>query len=294
MLKGVCTPVCTPFKDADEEVDEKAFLRHIDTLLDAGIHIIAVCDECGEFPFLDARERRRLAELAARHIEGRARLVVQTSAIRTRDAVEFSKHAADTGADALLVFPSGPRTADENAVFHHYEQICKAVKTPIIVNNAPAQSGFDVTPAVFKFLEQLPTVKYIKDCTGSMMRIEQLVADGAEVFCGCDYLMPYALMTGGIGCFWGGSNVMPDEAVMLYNYVIAGKLREVMALWHTIKKANVLYWTTNVPAAIKASMQIMGRDLGDCRQPVLPFGAETVKQLRDAHAPLLRRYGALT
>ncbi|CAM5181145.1 hypothetical protein CDEF62S_00311 [Castellaniella defragrans] len=41
-LTGICVPICTPFKNNGATLDEKAFEANIDSLLEAGIHIIAV------------------------------------------------------------------------------------------------------------------------------------------------------------------------------------------------------------------------------------------------------------
>ena len=43
-LQGVCTPICTVFNETGRNIDENAQLKHIDTLLEAGIHIIAICE----------------------------------------------------------------------------------------------------------------------------------------------------------------------------------------------------------------------------------------------------------
>jgi 4-hydroxy-tetrahydrodipicolinate synthase len=117
-------------------------------MLEARVPIIAVCGGTGEFPFLAEGEKRRIAEIAGRHIGGRAKLIVQTSAIRTEDAIENSRHAEGAGADALLILPPYFEGPGESGVRWHYEQIARAVKLPIMVYNIPQYSGFDITPTV--------------------------------------------------------------------------------------------------------------------------------------------------
>ena len=46
-LKGICAALCTPFTEDGEKVDETALKNHIDSMLDAGIHIILVCGGTG-------------------------------------------------------------------------------------------------------------------------------------------------------------------------------------------------------------------------------------------------------
>jgi 4-hydroxy-tetrahydrodipicolinate synthase len=287
MLKGICTPVCTPFTGPNQDLDDKAFIRHIDWMLESGIHIICVCGGTGEFAFLTREDRLRMAEIAAKRVKGKAKLLVQTSAIRTQDAIEFSKHAEGVGADAIMVLPPFFEGPNDNGVYMHYEQIAGAVKLPIMAYNIPVHSGYDITPAIFKRLSEIPTVSHIKDSTGDMMRIEQLAAQGANVFCGCDYLAPYALMAGAAGCFWGGSNFTPGESVRIYTLFSEGKFTEMLDLWKTMKAAHLFLWTTGYNPAVKAALRIMGHDIGDCRRPVLPLEPSEVEALREALKPLL-------
>ena len=48
-LKGICVPVCTPFDKSGDGVDEGALAAHVDTLLDARVHVILSCGGTGEF-----------------------------------------------------------------------------------------------------------------------------------------------------------------------------------------------------------------------------------------------------
>lgn len=278
-LKGVCTPICTIFTKDDQRFDETAFLKHMDTLLDAGVHIIAVCGGTGEFAYLSAEERRRIAAISARHIAGRARLIVQTSAVITREAIEFSQHAEGIGADALLVLPPYFEGPDADGVVYHYEQIAQSVNVPIMAYNIPVHSGFDVTPALFNRLRQIDNIEYIKDSTGDMLRVEQLIASGAKVFNGCDCLSFYGLLAGCVGCFWGGSNAMPGEAVKLYQLCAEKKFGEALDLWHRMRHSNLFFWTHSYNPSVKAAANMMGYDVGECRLPVLPLDAAAKAEL---------------
>ena len=285
-LKGVCIPVCTPFTEDGSAVDEAAFLRHLDSMLEAGVPIIAVNGGTGEFPFLSEDEKRRIAEISARHLDGKATLVVQTSAIRTEDAIEASKHAEGCGADVLLVLPPYFEGPGESGVLWHYERVAAAVSCEIMAYNIPVFSGFDVTPEIFAKLRAFDGIAYLKDSTGDMLRLEQLVASGARVFNGCDYLSLYGLMAGCAGCFWGGANAMPAEAVSLYDHCAAGRYAEAQALWQRLKAASLFFWTHPFNPSVKAATEMSGRPVGQCRKPVLPITESELQELRAAMAAL--------
>lgn len=273
-LKGVCVPICTPFTDGGATVDETALRDHIDSMIEENVHVICVNGGTGEFPFLSEDEKRRTLEITAKHIAERCQMVAHVSCIRTQDTIEAGKHAKDHGTDAIMVLPPYFEGPDVEGVMWHYDNISRDVGLPIMAYNIPQCSDFDITPDIYQRLMQIENVRYIKESTGIMQRIEDLVAQGANVFCGCDFLMLYALMAGASGCFWGGANAIPTQAVLLYNLYSAGKLNEALEIWHTIQPLNRLFWTIPFNPAVKEATNLSGRPVGECRLPVQPLSAE--------------------
>ncbi|TET86349.1 MAG: dihydrodipicolinate synthase family protein [Desulfobacteraceae bacterium] len=281
-LKGICAALCTPFTEDGEKVDETALKDHIDSMLDAGIHIILVCGGTGEFAYLRLEERKRIAEIASKHIDGRAGFMVQTSAINTADAIEFAKHAEGVGADCLLILPPYFEGPDNEGVYYHYEKISEAIKIPIMVYNIPEHSGIDVTPNFFKRLMEIDNIHYIKDSTGDIIRIQELLTTGGKVFNGGDPIAFFSLLAGCPGCVWGAPNAMPKESVDLYNLVTSGKLGEARDLWGRMFPANHFFWTHVYNASVKAATNLSGRKVGPCRKPVQPLTDSEMSELREA------------
>jgi 4-hydroxy-tetrahydrodipicolinate synthase len=283
-LKGICVPICTPFTENGASLDVSALEAHIDSMLEAKVHIIAVNGGTGEFPFLAEAEKRLIAEVAARRIDGRAKLIVQTSALRTEDAIANARHATEIGADALLILPPYLEGPGEDGVRWHFERIANAVSVPIMVYNIPQFSGFDITPDVFRRLSEIDNVKYIKDSTANMLRIEQLAAQGSAVFNGCDYLNLYSLIAGAAGCFTGAGNAIAVELVEVYDRFLSGRLVEAVTLWRRLQPLNTLLWTAPFNPVAKAACNLSGRRVGECRRPVLPLTAEQMAAVELAYA----------
>ena len=290
-LKGVCVALCTPFTNDGEKLDEKGLKEHIDSMLEAGVHIVLVCAGTGEFAYLRPDERRRIAEVASKHINGRARFMVQTSTINTADAIEFAKHAEDAGADCLLILPPYFEGPNADGVYYHYEQIASAIRIPIMVYNIPASSGFDITPSLFKRLLDIDNVQYIKDSMGDLIRIQQLLNVTREkgkgrIFNGGDPITFFSLVAGCPGCVWGATNAMPKESVKLYDLIVAGKLVEAADLWKRMFPANLFFWTHVYNASVKAATNLSGRKVGPCRKPILPLTDAEMTELKEALSPL--------
>lgn len=285
-LKGICAALCTPMSEDGAQLDLDGLKSHLDTMLDAGVHIIAVCGGTGEFPFLSTQEKRQIAETAAAHIAGRAKLIVQTSAIRTEDAIEAAKHAEGVGADALLVLPPYFEGPTPDGVYSHYEAIAAKVGTPIMAYNIPVHSGFDITPEFFKRLQQIDNVQYLKDTSGSFVRVQELIAAGLPVFNGADPFAFHALVAGAQGCFWGAVNAMPRQAVEMYDLVQSGRIAEAAELWRRMLPANLFFWSHPYNPAVKAATNRLVNRVGPCRLPVQPLTPEELEELDAALEPL--------
>jgi len=285
-LTGICVPICTPFDKTGERLDEAALRNHIDSMLEAGVHIILACGGTGEFPYLRHAEKRRIAEIAAKHVDGRAAFMVQSSAVNTVDTIEESKHAEGIGADAVMVLPpyfEGPNRA---GVVYHYEKVAGALKIPIMVYNIPQSTAIDITPDLYKELLEIDNISSIKDSTGSLIRIQELVATGGSVFNGADPIAFEALLAGCPGCIWGAVNAMPHEIVKLYELVASDQLNEARDLWRKLLPSQLFFWSHFYNAAVKEATNLSGRPVGPCRNPVRPLTEEEKPGLLAALAPL--------
>jgi hypothetical protein len=131
-LRGIICALCTPMNGVDGSVDMKGLERHIDRMLEAGMDGILVCGGTGEFAMQRAGERRRIAEAAARRIDGQAKFLIHVSAVNTEETTEFARHARDCGADAMLVLPPYFEGPDAEGVYRHFARVADAVPAIII------------------------------------------------------------------------------------------------------------------------------------------------------------------
>ena len=284
--KGMCAALCTPFSEDGEQVDETALRNHIDSMLEAGVHSILVNGGTGEFAYLTREERRRLAELASEHIDGRTDYVVMASAASTTEAIQYSKPAEGVGTDCLLILPPYFEGPDLEGVYYHYARISGAVDLPIMVYNIPVHTGIDITPSFYQRLMEFDNVEYIKDSMADILRIQELLAVGAKVFNGGDPIAFFSLVAGCPGCVWGAVNAMPVEAVNLYNLVSSGSIGEARDLWEKMFPTNRFFWRHVYNASVKAATNLSGRPVGPCRKPVQPLTDVEMADLKQAMAPL--------
>ena len=290
LLHGVCAAMTTPFDDVGEHLDEGRLADHVESLVEAGIHGLVLCAGTGEFAFLTEEEKRRIIARGCEIVDGRIPVVAQTSAITTKDAIERSRAAADMGADAVMVLPPYFEGPFERGVLFHYEKLAHAIDVPIVLYNIPVNSGFDIHPALYRKLIAIDNIEYIKDSTGDLIRLQQLIGIGGSVLAGADPLAPYAAMAGAAGWIWGAANVMPHECVSLWNLIQDGDLSGALELWSRMLPANLFFWDNDVDAeynsAVKTATNMVGRPVGPCRRPVMPMTRQGRVALQTALSPL--------
>ena len=101
-FEGIYTPIVTPYND-DFTCNQQQLQATVDFLCDAGVHGIIVAGTTGEYYAQTMEERVWLMDAVHKMIGGRVPMIVGTGAMRTEDSIEYAKHAADVGADALLI-----------------------------------------------------------------------------------------------------------------------------------------------------------------------------------------------
>ena len=238
-LTGINLAMQTPMH-TDGSIDHARWEELIDVYIDAGVHGLVLGAGTGQHPYLTREECDRLYELGARRIDGRCKLICQSSALIQDEVIERSRHAQGLGADALMVLPpyiEGPD--DDDGLFAFYAAIDAAIETDIIGYNIPQSTGISISVDLFERLNQLEHFNYIKDSAGDLTTHQEYIATGYKVLNGCDPNTVFAFIAGAEGCIWGAANYMPHESVQLYELVVGGDIAGAVYLLVLVLKRVV-------------------------------------------------------
>lgn len=285
-LTGINLAMQTPM-DAQGNIDYARWEELIDIYVDAGIHGLVLGAGTGQHPYLTQQECNRLYELGAARINGRCKLICQTSALVQDDLLERSKHAQGLGADALMILPpylEGPE--DDNGVFSFYEAINAAIHTDIIGYNIPQATGIGISVDLFKRLNQLDHFNYIKDSAGDLILQQEYLATGHKVLNGCDPNTVFSFIAGAPGCIWGGANYMPQESVRLFEMAAGGDIAGAMELWSRMIPSLLYIWKGNYVPKVKAACKLRGLDGGGVRAPLQNLPVDEMDELAASLEPL--------
>ena len=285
-LTGINLAMQTPMH-TDGSIDYARWEELIDVYIDAGVHGLVLGAGTGQHPYLTRQECNRLYELGARRIDGRCKLICQSSALVQDEVIERSRHAQGLGADALMILPpyiEGPD--DDDGLFAFYETIDAAIETDIIGYNIPQTTGIRISVDLFKRLNELEHFNYIKDSAGDLTTHQEYLATGYKVLNGCDPNTVFAFIAGAQGCIWGGANYMPHESVQLFEQVASGDITGAMALWSRMIPSLLYIWRGNYVAKVKAACRQRGFDGGSVRAPLQDISSDEARTLASCLEPL--------
>jgi dihydrodipicolinate synthase/N-acetylneuraminate lyase len=162
-FRGVFAIPVSPF-DKKGNLDEAALRRIVDFCIAGGAHGIVTPVNASEFYTLTDDERKRTAEVAVKQVNGRIPVVIGTSGISTRHAVDLSRHAASVGADAIIAMPPYLRKAPMSEIFDYYKAISDAVNIPIFIQDYIAPMGTPMSADFLaRLLREIEHVNYLKE-----------------------------------------------------------------------------------------------------------------------------------
>jgi 4-hydroxy-tetrahydrodipicolinate synthase len=272
----------TPFT-AGGALDGAALRAVIDLYLSQGVHGVLVNGTTGEWFSQSPAERRRVAEIAVREVDGRIPVVVGVTAYTPSEVIELARHAADAGADGLLATPPPYVHPGPEEIVAFYAEVSRATDLPFMVYNWPRGVSVDISayPGLARRLADLPQVAAIKDSTGDWLRMlgtVEDVCDRVRVF--GSFLHRRGLATllglGGDGNIDGGGLGAPF-AVPYYQAVAAGD-RDLARTWadrYTGLSSRLIrpdysgLHASPIPQ-LKAAMSMLGQPGGQVRPPLLP------------------------
>lgn len=281
-FRGTYTALITPF--ADGAVDEAALERLVEAQVEAGVEGVVPCGTTGESPTLSMDEHNRVVERVVRFARGRVAVVAGTGSNSTAEALRLSRHAAEAGADALLLVAPYYNRPTQEGLFRHFSAVARAVDLPIMLYNIPARCGVEIgIETMCRLRDAHANVRAVKHATGG-------VADAAALLAACDLAVlsgddPITLplmSLGAVGVVSVMSNLAPRSVRRLTQAALGGDLasaRDAHRRLYPLAR-ELLALATN-PIPIKTAMALRGWCREEFRLPLCPLEEAKRAALRE-------------
>jgi len=169
--------------DKNLKVDLGAMKAQMEWFKHQGADGVVVLGTTGEYPSFSVAERKQVMDVCGKNKAG-MNIILSPGTPNFPETIELSKHAADHGADGLLVIPpfyfKKPPT---EGLVKYYSLLFDAVPSSLAVNlyHIPGTSAVPITTELLNALKHYPNLAGIKDSNNDMAEYVEFVKDFPEL-----------------------------------------------------------------------------------------------------------------
>ena len=288
-LSGCGTALVTPFR-ADGAVDEAALARLVEWQIESGIDFLVPCGSTGEASTLTEAETLRVVEIVAATAAGRVPIFAGCTHNATAEAAARAKKLAQVpGLTGILTANPYYNRPSQEGQYQHFRAIAESISLPVLLYNIPSRTGVNLEPATTLRLAEIENIVGIKESSGNLGQITELIARAARSFAvlaGDDGLALPVIALGGVGLISVASNAIPTQMEKLVRAALTGDWATARAL--NAQHLNLMqgHFLEPNPAPVKAVMSMLGLIEDQLRLPMLPVTAPTRQKLEALLAEL--------
>lgn len=265
-------------------MDEPALHALVNWQIEEGISFLVPCGTTGEAATLSEAEWLRTVEAVVGAANDRVPVFAGCTHNSTREAVEKAERVAQTpGLTGILTANPYYNRPSQEGQYQHFLAIAQAIELPVILYNIPSRTGVNLEPATVLRLSEEKNIIGIKESSGNIAQITELVNTlprAFSVFAGDDSMALPTLAAGGCGLISVASNEIPGQMAAM----VAAALEND---WATARRINRHYgrliaanFMEPSPAPVKAILSLMGK-IGDdsLRLPMVKVSPTTQRKL---------------
>ena len=289
LFTGAGVALVTPMLP-DGRINYQKIEDLIDWHIEHGTDAVIMCGTTGEAPTLKMDEHLEAIKVAVDRAAGRIPIIAGTGSNDTDHCISSCREAKRLGADGLLLVSPYYNKTSQRGLVAHYTAVAQSVDLPLILYNVPSRTGLNIAPETVVALSKLDTVVGLKQANGDLSSVAKIAAMcDLPIYSGNDDQIVPILSLGGLGVISVLSNVIPRETHDICQKWFDGDVEGSKRLQlDYLDLANGLFTDVN-PIPVKAAMNLMGMNVGDCRLPLYPMEDKA----RAALEQVLRRHGLI-
>ncbi|TWT95056.1 dihydrodipicolinate synthase family protein [Neorhodopirellula pilleata] len=296
-LRGIIPPLVTPLSRRDE-LDSEGLNRLIEHLIDGGVSGVFILGTTGEAPSLSYRLRRQLISEVTDRVANRIQVLVGVTDTAFVESVDLAKHAADCGADAVVLTTPYYFPAGQTELESYIRNIAPELPLPLVLYNMPQLTKVWFEIDTLERLTDIESIIGVKDSSGDLEYFAELcglksIRPDWSIMIGPEARLGEAMARGGDGAVAGGANVLPRLFVDRYDALVEGDQAKADAAQEKIERFQKIYdvgkYASRHIKATKCALSLAGI-CGDLpADPFHPFHAPE----REKVAEILRQITVL-
>jgi 4-hydroxy-tetrahydrodipicolinate synthase len=293
-LAGYAPALPTPFDD-NNAIDAAAFEHFCELQILNGATALVVGGTTGEAPNLSHDEHRKLVRIATGVSLGRVPVIAGAGSNSTQHAIELTKDAEASGADAILSVVPYYNRPTQSGLYAHFSEIVASTSLPIILYDVPTRTACRLADETIARLAELPQIAGLKDATGDPSRVARLrilLGTDFRLFSGDDATALTFIVQGGDGCVSVTSNVAPGLCRDMFLSLRQGQITRAQRLSHPIAQLTAALFRETNPAPVKFALSLLGLMAPRVRLPLIEIGEKTKSELTGIVARLCNDWSA--
>jgi 4-hydroxy-2-oxoglutarate aldolase len=278
LIRGIFPALVTPFR-SDESVSWEAVRENIRRYNATALAGYVVLGSTGESVMLGWDEADSVLSAVGEAAAPDKLLIAGTGAESTAETIVRTKRAAALGYPVALVktpYYYKPAYRAE-AYLHHYRAVADASPIPILLYSVPIFTGVTLESPEVVALAGHPNIVGIKDSSGSIQRIGEIVAGAPKQFVvltgGAAVIYP-ALAVGARGAILALAAAIPEKCSELFALFEQGDHARAQALQLLLATASKRIVSECGIPGVKYAMDLRGYQGGVSRRPLLPLSEE--------------------
>ena len=271
IFRGAATALITPLNE--NGVDYERLGSVIDWQIKQGINALVIAGTTGEGSTLSDEEHRAVLKYSTDRVAGRVPVIAGTGSNDTAHCIDMCREAQQLGADGLLLVTPYYNKTSQRGLIAHYTKVAASTDLPMILYNVPSRTGVNIAPETMATLyNTADNIVGIKEASGNISAVAKIAAlCDAPIYSGNDDQIVPILSMGGAGVISVLSNIVPQVVHDICAKWFAGDVNGSRDLQlQYLDLANALFTDVN-PIPVKAAMNKMGMDVGECRLPLYPM-----------------------
>jgi 4-hydroxy-tetrahydrodipicolinate synthase len=276
--------VVTPMTEAGE-IDLQAWEGLLQWHAQQGTDAIVVVGTTGESPTVTLAEAGELVRRAVMVLGDRVPVIAGTGTNSTAGTIERTRALAAAGAHAALVVTPYYNKPTQEGLYQHFRAVADASPIPLILYNVPSRTGVDLLPDTVARLAPHPRILGVKESTGSLARVEELVArcgKDLEIYSGEDPIALQSIAAGARGLISVTANVAPALVHEMCSHALAGRLEQAEAIDDRLQGLHRALFTESNPIPVKWAVAELGHIPGGLRLPLTPLSPQHHAVVREA------------
>jgi 4-hydroxy-tetrahydrodipicolinate synthase len=267
------------------EIDLQAWEGLLQWHAQQGTDAIVVVGTTGESPTVTLAEAGELVRRAVMVLGDRVPVIAGTGTNSTAGTIERTRALAAAGAQAALVVTPYYNKPTQEGLYQHFRAVADASPIPLILYNVPSRTGVDLLPDTVARLALHPRILGVKESTGSLARVEELVArcgKDLEIYSGEDPIAVQSIAAGARGLISVTANVAPALVHEMCTHALAGRLEQAEAIDDRLQGLHRALFTESNPIPVKWAVAELGHIPGGLRLPLTPLSPQHHAVVREA------------